>query len=419
MACGARADRSRNEGRIRVRPRCALVVWVLAAAPAQMAQVAAAAQPPQTVGPGSADVGYAQALAPRPLEFPADQGPHPDFRQEWWYVTGNLDSAGGERFGFELTIFRFALQPSAPQPAPVSSPPGGERSAWRTRQIYLGHFAVTDVARHRFRFAVKVLRGALGLAGAQADPFRVWVGNWQIGQRAADGPASTTSVAANTGWWLQAAGQGYSLSLRARPLMPPILNGEHGLSRKSGEPGNATYYYSIPRIAVRGTLVRDGRPLQVHGLAWLDREWGSGSLGPQETGWDWFGLQLGDGSCLMFYSLRDRDGAVDPYSAGTWVDRDGRTRPLSPEDVRIVVLKHWTDAGGVRYPSRWRLLAPALDLDLTIRPILADQELVTSPRYWEGAVDVSGTRAGQPIAGRGYVELVGYAGGTTGPAGIR
>jgi predicted secreted hydrolase len=344
---------------------------------------------------------FAQALAPQPLEFPRDQGPHPDYRQEWWYVTGNLDSADGERFGFELTIFRFALAPDLPQ-ATVRSPPGAGSSPWRTRQIYLGHFAVTDVTRHRFRFATKLARGALGLAGARADPLRVWVGNWRIG---ADG--------------VQAAEPGYVLSLAARPLLPPVLNGDRGLSRKSVEPGNATYYYSIPRVSVRGAIVRDGRRLQVHGLAWLDREWGSGSLGPQETGWDWFGLQLGDGSCLMFYSLRDRDGAEDPYSAGTWIDAAGRARPLSRDDVRIQVMAHWTDADGIRYPSRWRLIIPALGLDVTVQPILADQELVTSPRYWEGAVDVSGTRSGRRVTGRGYVELAGYAGTSNGSAGIR
>jgi predicted secreted hydrolase len=366
---------------------------------------------------------FAQALAPEPFEFPRDQGPHPDFRQEWWYLTGNLDSAGGERFGFELTIFRFALAPtSAPTLAPNGSPssrPSAARSAWRTRQFYLGHFAVTDVARHRFRFAAKLSRGALGLAGAQADPFRVWVGNWRIGQGSEVRPTSTESMGRDAAWQLQAAEPGYVLSLTARPLLRPVLNGEQGLSRKSGEPGNATYYYSIPRVAVHGTIVRNGRPLQVHGLAWLDREWGSGSLGPQETGWDWFGLQLDDGSCLMFYALRDRDGAEDAYSAGTWVDAQGKVRPLARSDVQIEVLGHWTDRSGARYPSRWRLLAPALGLDLTVHPVLADQELMTSPRYWEGAVDVAGTRAGRPIAGRGYVELVGYAGTRAGPAGIR
>lgn len=394
-------------------PAAWVLAWATSAAAAQVAHVTAAAQAVQTVGPGSASMGYAQALAPRPLQFPADRGPHPDYRQEWWYFTGNLDSSGGERFGFELTIFRFALAPGIPRPDEVSSQPGAASSAWRTRQVYLGHFAVTDVARHRFRFTAKLARGALGLAGAQADPFRVWVGNWQIGQNARH------ATAQDPAWLLQAAGQGYILSLAARPLMPPVLNGEHGLSRKSGQPGDATYYYSIPRVAVQGTIVRDGRPLQVHGLAWLDREWGSGSLGPQEIGWDWFGLQLGDGSCLMFYSLRDRDGTEDPFSAGTWVDAEGRGHPLSRGDVRIEVLGYWTDAGGTRYPSRWRLTMPALGLDVTIHPILADQELVTSPRYWEGAVDVAGTRGGRALAGRGYVELVGYAGTTAGSAGIR
>lgn len=349
---------------------------------------------------------FAQALTPQPLEFPRDQGPHPDYRQEWWYLTGNLDAVGGERFGFELTIFRFALAPGAATAVVVGPKTGAGSSPWRARQVYLGHFAVTDVARHRFRFTVKRARGALGLAGARADPFRVWVGNWQLGQ---DGSA----------WRLQTDGQGYALSLSAQPLLPPVLNGERGLSRKSGEPGNATYYYSIPRLAVQGTIVADGRPLRVHGLAWLDREWGSGSLGPREIGWDWFGLQLGDGSCLMYYFLRDRDGTEDPYSAGTWVDSAGHSRPLSRGDVQMQVLDHWTDAGGASYPSRWRLVVPATGLDVTVRPVLADQELVTSPRYWEGAVDVSGTRAGHPVAGRGYVELVGYAGTTAGSAGIR
>lgn len=381
--------------------------------------------------PHAAPSGYAQALMPHPLQFPHDEGPHPDYRQEWWYLTGNLQSAGGERFGFELTFFRFAL-------APADARPPGESSPWRTRQVYLGHFAITDVARHRFQFAVRSSRAALGLAGAQADPFRVWIGNWRLGSGGAHeasppggapgpaeaGAAVTAASDSATGrggavWRVAAAEKGYVLSLTASPQMPPVLNGDRGLSRKSGEPGDATYYYSIPRVAVLGALVRDGQPLAVHGLAWLDREWGSGGLGPQETGWDWFGLQLGDGSSLMFYSLRDRGGMEDPYSAGTWADAAGRARALSRADVQIEILDHWTDPNGVRYPSRWRLLAPALGLDLTVRPVLADQELVTSPRYWEGAVDVAGTRGGRSITGWGYVELVGYAGTIAGSASRR
>lgn len=366
---------------------------------------------------------FAQALAPRAFEFPRDQGPHPDFRQEWWYLTGNLDSDAGQRFGFELTFFRFALAPGSAATAaaakPAGSGPFAGRSAWRTRQIYLGHFAITDAARHRFRFAVRLARGALGLAGAQAHPFRVWVGNWRLGRIPAPPRAPLESGPRGAPWQVQADEPGYVLSLVARPLMPPVLNGERGLSRKSGQPGDATYYYSIPRVEVRGTIVRDGRPQRVHGLAWLDREWGSGTLGPQEVGWDWFGLQLEDGSCLMFYALRDHNGAEDPYSAGTWVDAHGQAQPLSRGDVRIQVLGHWRDRSGARYPSRWRLLVPNLGLDITVHPILADQELTTSPRYWEGAVDVAGTRAGRPIVGRGYVELVGYAGASGGAAGFR
>lgn len=407
---------------MRVHGRASLLPVVIAAAMtcgAQTPHGAAAARSAQTSGRGPAAPAYAQALAPRALQFPADQGPHPDYRQEWWYFTGNLDATDGERFGFELTIFRFALAPGRAAALDVGSRTGTTPSRWRARQIYLGHFAVTDVARHRFRFAVKRARGALGLAGARADPFRVWVGNWRIGGTAAPGVAAGPSAAAGPDWRLQAAEQGYVLSLAAQPLLPPVLNGERGLSRKSAQPADATYYYSIPRVSVRGIMARDGRPLRVQGLAWLDREWGSGSLGPQEAGWDWFGLQLGDGSCLMFYSLRDRDGAEDPYSAGTWVDAEGHAHALSRDDVRIQVLAYWTDADGTRYPARWRLIAPSLALDVKVHPILADQELTASPRYWEGAVDVAGFRAGKALAGRGYVELVGYAGTTVGSAGIR
>jgi predicted secreted hydrolase len=161
---------------------------------------------------------------------------------------------------------------------------------------------------------------------------------------------------------------------------------------------------------VHGRLLRDGVPLEVQGLAWLDREWGSGALGASETGWDWFALQLDDGSTLMFYALRDRDGARDPHSAGTWVASSGAVRALSSPEVQIEVTDHWTDAAGVRYPAAWRVRVPALALDLAVHPVLADQELEVRPRYYEGAVDASGGGSGHERRGRGYVELVGYAG---------
>jgi predicted secreted hydrolase len=350
---------------------------------------------------GATAAGFAEALVPRPFVFPRDHGPHPQFRQEWWYLTGNLEAADGTRFGFELTFFRFALAPAGAAAAATTS----ASSAWRTRQIYMAHFAITDVARGNFRSAQKLERDALGLAGAEGEPLRVWTDNWSLS--ATVGPAAAAAGA----WRASAAQPGYALELALTPLEPPVPNGEAGLSVKSAAPGDATYYYSIPRLAAAGRIVRDGHTIAVRGLAWFDREWGSGGLGPNEVGWDWFGLQLADGSALMFYVLRDRGGGRDPHSAGTWVDAAGRARALSSDEVQIEVAGHWTDGGGVRYPAGWRVVVPSLALAATVHPVLADQELKTQPRYWEGAVDVGGERAGRALDGRGYVELVGYGGG--------
>lgn len=349
--------------------------------------------------------GFARAVEPRTFEFPRDHGPHPDFHNEWWYVTGNLDSDNGERFGFELTIFRVGLVPPATNAegvgagaagagaeTAVAGASGGARgaSAWRTRELYAAHFAITDVARGAFKFSDQYSRGALGLAGARAEPFHVWLNDWELGST------------------IHARGQGYELTLDTGALRAPVLNGDRGLSRKLAEPGVASYYYSIPRITVRGKLVRDGVPLNVHGLAWLDREWGSGSLGAKEQGWDWFAFQLQDGSALMFYSLRNHGGSRNPNSSGTWIDAHGHGRPLAADQVLIDVSAHWTSPRGARYPSRWRVRVPSAGLDVEARPVLADQELGTRPHYWEGAVDLRGTESGRDIAGRGYVELVGY-----------
>ena len=339
---------------------------------------------------GNAD-GFAIASQPREFEFPRDHGPHPEFRHEWWYLTGNLVSPSGERFGFELTLFRFALTPPDPIARPL--PAQTAASPWRARQVYMAHFAITDVSRRRFRFAQKYERDALGLAGAAAD--RVWLDDWRIGGQ--------------PHWTVHAQQKDYELRLDVESLPAPILNGDRGLSVKSGEPGAASYYYSIPRVGVRGQITREHTPVPVTGTAWLDREWGSGSLGSTEAGWDWYALQLDDGGALMFYALRNKDGSREPHSAGTWVDPSGRAHPLSSGDVQIDVGDHWTNSRGARYPSRWRMRIPSLDLDVDVKPVLQDQELGTKPRYWEGAVDVSGVRAGSKASGRGYVELVGYA----------
>lgn len=338
-----------------------------------------------------AAAGFARALQAREFEFPRDHGPHPEFRNEWWYVTGNLDAEDGSRFGFELTIFRFALAPDVPDSA----------SAWRTNQVYIAHFAVTDAAGQRFYAAQRFSRGAAGLAGAQSEPFRVWIDDWQM--------TAIGQAAGRERWRLVANDAQFAIDLELRALKAPVLNGEAGLSQKSAEPGNASYYYSITRWQSDGTLRVGDRRFEVSGLSWLDREWSSSALGEEQQGWDWFALQLADGSELMFYSLRRSDGTQDPYSGGTWTAADGTSRHLAAADVRLDVTDTWTSPVGGEYPAGWRLSVPSEDLELRVTPVMDDQELFTTVRYWEGAVDVAGSRAGADVSGRGYVELTGYA----------
>lgn len=330
---------------------------------------------------------YERALVPRPFDFPADHGPHEAFRNEWWYVTGNLDDDDGRRFGFELTIFRFSLTPFAPDSS----------SGWRSNQVYIAHLAVTDANREQFHVAQRYARGAVGLAGALAQPFRVWLEDWEI------------SAGPNNSWRLVANDADFGVDLELMALKEPTLNGDSGLSQKSAAPGNASYYYSITRLATEGVVHIDGREYQVSGLSWLDREWSSSALAADQIGWDWFALQLDDGSDLMFYQLRKTDGSPDEHSAGTLTFAAGGSRHLAIDDVELTVLDYWLSEAGGRYPAGWTLRIPGEGLELDIRPVIPDQELFTTVRYWEGAVDVVGSRDGESIAGRGYVELTGYA----------
>jgi predicted secreted hydrolase len=349
---------------------------------------------------GAGPEGYERAVAPRAFVFPADHGPHSSFRTEWWYWTGNLrdrTSGAGGRFGFQLTFFRTAL-------APTIAP---RRSAWAARDVYLAHFAVTDVAANRFEARDRWARGALELGGAAGSPLHVWVGSWEAAARGN-----------GDGWPLRLrAGDGdLGIDLTLSRGKPPVLQGDRGLSRKSAEEGNASYYYSFTRMPVTGEVRAGGRALAVDGLAWMDREWSTSALAPDQVGWDWFALQLDDGRELMVYRLRRRDGGVSPESQGTLVGADGASRPLDRDAVEVSVLDHWTSPrGGTRYPARWRLRVPAADLDLAVTPLIADQELDLAVRYWEGAVEIEGTGAGAPVRGAGYVELVGYARAAEGP----
>jgi predicted secreted hydrolase len=365
------------------------VAWLLwpKPQPALRASVSAA-------GPVADMAGFARAEGPRPLIFPRDHGPHADFQTEWWYYTGNLTAATGEQFGYQLTFFRRTVAPPGAQPA--------RASAWGTDQVYMAHFAVTDVAGGTHHSFERFSRGAAGLAGAQAAPFRVWLEDWEIAGPDI-GQARLRAAAAG------AAGE-LRLDLTLRDLKGPILQGDRGYSRKGPEPGNASYYYSLPRIETAGTVVLRGQTWAVTGLSWMDHEFSTSALGPELAGWDWFSLQLSDESEVMLYVLRRADGSRDPFSSGTLIAADGATRTLGPADFEITTASEWrSPRTGGRYPAGWVLTVPAADLRLTVKPYLADQEMRTSLPYWEGAAAVEGTRGGRMITGKGYVELTGYA----------
>lgn len=350
---------------------------------------------------GGDDVsGFARALTPRPFEFPDDHGPHPDFRTEWWYVTGNLETADGRRFGTQFTLFRNALAPE-----PDGGPNSGDRladSQWATRQIYMGHFALTDVANRGFHFEERFSRNANGLAGATAAPFRVWLDDWTLRQSRADENVFPLEMRA-------VMEDGTEVDLTLEPQKPLVLQGDRGLSQKGPEPGNASFYYSYTRMAARGQIVVEGDTLQVTGTTWLDREWSTSALSEGQTGWDWFALQLNDGRDLMVYRLRRQDGETDPRSDGVVVASDGTPTHLGAAAFEIEPLAEWlSPIDGSSYPARWRVTVPSQGIDLIVEPVMANQELDVTVRYWEGAVDVSSPSGA--VLGRGYVELTGYAG---------
>ncbi len=362
---------------------------------------------------GGDTVGFARAVEPRPFVFPEDHGPHPAYRTEWWYLTGNLSSEAGDPFGFQITFFRNSLTPETV----------GRDSAWDTNQLWMAHFAVTDVARGRHVAGERFARGAVGLAGAVADPFRVWLGDWEIRR---EPPSLGVGMDTSSVTWLPGTDPGVEepfafpmrlraaedrarVDLRIMPLKPPVGQGERGLSRKGPEAGNASFYLSWTRLEVEGTVEMDGSIHPVRGTGWLDREWSTSALSEEHVGWDWFSLQLADGRDLMFFELRRGDGAPDPLNHGIVVEADGSSRPLAADEVVVEVLDTWSSPlDGAVYPSGWHLSLPGEALDLRVIPRLRDQEMNVSFRYWEGAVTVEGTSAGEPVEGVGYVELTGY-----------
>jgi len=341
---------------------------------------------------------YLSVTGPCNLTFPKDHGLHAGYRTEWWYYSGNLQSDSGEQYGYQLTFFRSQI-----------SAPGAEskwpkpRSAWRTQQVYAGHAAVSDISEKKHLQSELIARGSLGVAGVsqKADLTTIFAKNWSAQIR----PGRHL---------LKAVSDDFSFELSLLPVKPPVLHGKGGYIRKGSTSERASCYYSFTRLRSDGALTIDGKTIAVQGFSWMDHEFNSASLEPGIVGWDWFSLQLSDQSEVMVYLLRKQGGQLNSASSGTFIDKSGKARHLTKDDIRIDILESWkSPRSRAVYPARWRLMIFPLSIELTLTPNLSDQEMHTPEStgviYWEGSVSVNGSAGKQPLKGIGYVELTGYA----------
>ncbi len=329
-------------------------------------------------------------------EFPRDHFEHPKFAMEWWYYTGNLADAGGRKFGFELTFFRAA-----------SGREEAASTAWDLNQVYVAHFAVTDVAGQRLIHRERANRSGPGLAGASAATGTIWNGNWSARFLLAD-----TAMPMQK---LQAWDEEVSLQLLLKPAKAHVIHGEDGISRKGGEDGQASHYVSFTRMRTSGTLMIGDTAHEVQGLSWMDHEFFSEDMASGAVGWDWLSIQLDDQTDLMIAGIRLSNGEYSPYSHGTLVDPEGLATRLASDDILLAPGRIWqSDETGAKYPVEWSLRIPRAGLSLDVRPLHDAQEIVSRsaglPTYWEGPVVYSGSRSGTPVNGGGYLEMTGYDG---------
>ena len=334
---------------------------------------------------------FCRALPGYRFVFPRDHFAHPCFRTEWWYFTGNLVSTEGRRFGLQLTFFREGIDNPYPNP-----------SRWRVEDLYLAHFAVSDIAEKNFFHTRRLNRAGIELAGADQEQGRIWNGDW------------SARVQGDV-WRLEAAEEGHRIQLALRSRKPPVIQGRDGVSQKADGEGHASHYYSLTRLETAGRLQSGGETYDVTGWSWMDHEFSTNLLQPDQVGWDWVSLQMEDGTEWMLFQLRLQDGTRDPHSAGSFVDAGGRARQLSAADFQMLPLREWRSPhSGGRYPIGWRIRVPALGLAVEISAAFPDQELVSEDaggtNYWEGSVVAEGTRNGVPVRGRGYLEMTGYGG---------
>ena len=337
--------------------------------------------------------GWAVAVPGYQITLPQDHYPHYNFRTEWWYFTGNVKATNGRQFGYQLTFFRHGYRPPGAG-QPVSS-------RFVMHDVKFAHFAVTDINGGKFHFDSRASRGAYGDAGFADGKRLAWIDDWELD------------------WGdifrLKAATKDYAIELELTPEKLAVLQGENGLSQKADGAGHASYYYSIPRLKTSGRIKIGAEDYKVEGNSWFDREWATNQLAPEQAGWNWFAIQLSDGSDIMLYQMRLRHGGIDSHSNGKWIATDGATANLAVDEFQLSPEKYWmSPASKANYPVEWKLTIPKLNLDLEVTPAIEDQELNLAVVYWEGSIRLKGRRAGQPVDGVGYMELTGYQGGAPG-----
>ena len=336
--------------------------------------------------------GYAQqyvtALPGYHYNFPRDHFNHPEYQTEWWYYTGNLRGKDGHRFGFELTFFRQGVS-RTPNPSP-----------WYVHDLYMAHLALSDVNGGHYYATERLNRAGPGIAGIDASSEAVWNGNWgtKIGEKTHH---------------LHGVGENFTFDLEATPTKPPVIHGTDGVSQKAEGAGHASHYISFTRMKSVGTVELNGTNYAVDGDTWMDHEFFSDSMNDEEIGWDWLSVQLDDNTELMLYRLRHKDGSVDAYSSGTYVDAHGQTLHLALGDFTMTQAgtTYTSQKTKAIYPIAWSVSIPELKLQLEITTPLQNQEFVSrfGPSYWEGAIDVTGRRGNATVQGTGYLEMTGYA----------
>lgn len=335
---------------------------------------------------------WKQATAGYQFEFPRDHASHPDFKIEWWYYTGNVKAEDGRAFGYQVTFFRVGIDHTPANP-----------SRWAIRDLFMTHLAVSDANGKRYRFAEKLSRSGPGLAGAESDRYYVWNDDW------------TATLNDRGQHVLNASSENAGIELVLDQGKPPAINGINGINQKGAQAGNASHYYSLTRMPTRGTVIVDGERVAVSGDSWMDHEFGTSFLEPEQRGWDWLSLQLSDGRELMLYQLRRADGARDPRSSGTIVDRSGRSIHLSNTEFTLAPgRRQFSSKNGAVYPVEWSIAVPSQRVELRVTTPIDDQELSlersTGIAYWEGKIDVAGKSGGQAVTGSGYLEMTGYHG---------